>query len=225
MDNFPDPLVCEPKPIPRPSWEDWKLILKGAQLTSQVLSMPWLRPYIDHEVYGVWYWENLCMLIGSVTGGYLTFEDYRKIELGVMLHAVLKSHNVPRMLYKEHECCDTYDTDDICDICDTYRLNLLMQFGFELSKFLRYDGVDGSVFDDYGYTPNDDGYDADGYDADGYDANGYDAYGYDVDGYDAYGYHAHDADDGDYYTNGADDGADDGDDDGGNGGDFYNDGW
>jgi hypothetical protein len=194
MENLPEPIVCEPAPVPRPSLNDWEFIDKGVDMTSEVLSMPWLRRYVDDEVCGVWYWQNLLMRIGSVTGGVLTLEDYHKVQLGVTLHAVYKSHDVPRMFYMQHSC------SDICDVCDTYRLNLLMQFGFELSKFLRYDGVDGSVFDDYAN--------------DGDNGSVFDDY--------------NDDDDGDYYTNEGNDDGDDGDDDDevgdDDGYDFFN-GW
>lgn len=148
MDNFPEPLVCEPalvpEPAPRPSMDDWELIAKGARMTQEQLRMPWLRRYVGEDVFGVWYWQNLCMRIGSVTGGVLTQEDYVMIQNGVQLHAVHTMRAVPRMVFTQHAYCD-----ENCYYCTLYRDSLFMEFGFELSKFLGYDGVDVSVFDIY----------------------------------------------------------------------------
>jgi hypothetical protein len=167
MDNLQDPLVCELSP--RPSFEDWKLIAKGVVMTSSELNIPWLRNYIDHEVFGVWYWQNLCMRIGLVTGGLLTSEDYYVIQHGVKLHAVDHISTVPHMVFSpSHTNCD-----ENCYYCTSnlYREGLLREFGFELSKFLGYDGVDASVFDVYA---NDgvDGYDGDYYTNGGNDDDG-----------------------------------------------------
>jgi hypothetical protein len=157
MDNIPDPLVYEFSP--RPSFEDWKLIDKGAVMTSAELHMPWLNQYVNHEVFGVWYWENLCMRIGSVTGGLLTFEDYDTVKFGVEMHAVHHKRYVHSMLFPPNGYCDKD-----CYHCNLYRSRLLTEFGFELSKFLGYDGVDASVFDVYANNGVD-GYDGyDGYD-------------------------------------------------------------
>jgi len=144
MENIPEHIVCESAPVPRPSLEDWDLIAKGADMTSEVLNMPWLRKYIDHVIFGVWYWQNLCLRIGSVTGGVFTQEDYDMIQFGVQMHALHKMPAVPRMVFAPHAYCD-----ENCYYCTLYRNSLLMEFGFELSKFVGYDGVDGSVFDDY----------------------------------------------------------------------------
>jgi hypothetical protein len=170
MDNLPEPNVCEFASAPRPSFEDWQLIAKGAHMTSEFLNMPWLRQYIDHEVFGVWYWQNLCMRIGSVTGGVLTHEDYVMIQNGVELHAVNNIRTVPRMVFTQHVCCDKD-----CYYCTLYKNSLFMEFGFELSKFLGYDGVDTSVFDAYG-AYGDDGV-FDDYGDDGDDGDDYGAYG------------------------------------------------
>ena len=185
MDNIPEPIVCELSP--RPSFEDWELIAKGANMTSAQLHMPWLNQYMNDEVFGVWYWQNLCMRIGSVTGGLLTFEDYDMLKFGVETHVLDKNRRVPcevfpshaRMLFPSHGYCD-----EDCYHCKLYRGSLLMEFGFELSKFLGYDGVDASIFDDYAndgydgdyYTNGDDGDDCDEGDDDTFDNYDDDAY-------------------------------------------------
>jgi hypothetical protein len=192
MENIPEHIVCESAPVPRPSLEDWDLIAKGTDMTYEVLNMPWLRKYIDHPIFGVWYWQNLCLRIGLVTGGVFTQEDYDMIQFGVQMHAVRKMCGVPRMVFSQHLYCD-----ENCYYCTIYRNSLLTEFGFELSKFLRYDGVDGSVFDDYAN-----------------DAVGGSVFEDDED-----------IDDGDYYTNGDNDEGHYSDGDGGNGDDFYNDRW
>jgi hypothetical protein len=176
MDNFPDPLVCEEElmrgPHARPSVYDWKLIEKGALMTHEQLHMPWLLKYVNDPVFGVLYWKNLCMRIGSVTGGDLTVEDYYVIQHGVKLHAVYHIRTVPHMVFSpSHTNCD-----ENCYYCtgNLYREGLLREFGFELSKFVGYDGVDSSVFDAYandgddgsvfGAANGDDGDDGDAYD-------------------------------------------------------------
>jgi hypothetical protein len=166
MDNIPEPIVCELSP--RPSFEDWELIEKGADMTSEELHMPLLNQYMNDEVFGVLYWKNLCMRIGLVTGGLLTFEDYDMIQFGVKLHAVHHSRGVPRMGFPSHGYCNKD-----CYHCNLYRGSLLTEFGFELSKFLGYDGVDASVFDVYADDSDDDGSVFEDYDGDAYGADGY----------------------------------------------------
>lgn len=159
MENLSEPIVCEPvlvsEPAPRPSMNDWKLFDEGSRMTAEQLHFPELKKFVDDEVFGKWYWEHLCMCIGSVTGGDLTFKDYDMIRFGVNLHAVYQSRGVPRMVFTPHADCGAD-----CYYCTLYRDSLLTEFGFELSKFVGYDGVDGSVFNDYAK----DGYDGYGYD-------------------------------------------------------------
>jgi len=198
MDNFPEHIVREDELMPasraRPSVEDWALFAEGALMTPQELHSPQLREYAGHPELEYVYWRNFCKLIGSVTGGDLSHEDFVMIDFGVELHAVHNLRDVPRMMVPPpHGNCE-----EDCYQCTLYRNSLLIEFGFELSKFVGYDGVDTSVFeiyandgyDDVAYFNDDDGnevvylngyiyvngngnvFDVNGFDDDGFDING-----------------------------------------------------
>jgi hypothetical protein len=114
--------VCKPTPA------DEVLFQQGSLMEIEALDMPMLLKFLDHFLLREWYLQNLCMRIGSMTGGILNEEDHNTIQFGVKMYFDLKGKSIPRMFFIQHECSDK------CDCCDIYRMNLLMQFGFESIK-------------------------------------------------------------------------------------------
>ncbi len=113
-----------------PSEEDFTFMTHGSHMDIQNLNLPFLLKHLDDPFFGKWYLQNLCMRIGSVTGGFLTEEDNSLIQFGVKLYWLSKGKGVPRMFFNKHQCSDD------CYYCSIYRGNLLMQFGFESTKSL-----------------------------------------------------------------------------------------
>ena len=133
MTDFLQRFVCSP------TEKDRKLFAKGAQMDIEPLNLPFLLERLHNPFYHAWYLDNLCLRIGSVTGGVLSPEDDSLIQFGVKLYGLTKGNGLPRMFFIEHECSDE------CYYCINYRNNLLMQFGFESIKSLIQKGAALSI--------------------------------------------------------------------------------
>jgi hypothetical protein len=186
MTDFLERFVCSP------TKKDRKLFVKGVQMDIELLNLPFLLERMHKPLYHTWYLDNLCLRIGSMTGGVLSMtggvlsaEDDSLIQFGVKLYGLTKGKGLPRMFFSQHECSDE------CYYCINYRNNLLMQFGFESIKSLIQkgaalsigdDGDDGADGADEDNEDNGDGYEDNG---DGYEDTDLDDIGDDA-GYDGY---------------------------------------